>query len=60
MDTADRVAYLARIGYRGAIEPSPAVLSTRRQTRHASNCILICARLRTVDFESSPLQKSLS
>lgn len=27
MDTADRMAYLARIGYRGATEPSPAVLA---------------------------------
>jgi N-hydroxyarylamine O-acetyltransferase len=27
MDPADRVAYLARIGYRGATEPSPAVLA---------------------------------
>jgi len=41
MDTADRMAYLARIGYRGAIEPSPAVLAD-----------LQLAHLLTVPFEN--------
>jgi N-hydroxyarylamine O-acetyltransferase len=41
MDMADRVAYLARIGYRGATEPSPAVLAD-----------LHLAHLLTVPFEN--------
>jgi len=41
MDTADRVAYLARIGYRGAIDPSPALLAD-----------LQLAHLLTVPFEN--------
>jgi len=41
MDTADRVAYLARIGYGGATEPSPAVLAE-----------LQLAHLLTVPFEN--------
>ena len=41
MDTADREAYLARIGYGGATEPSPAVLAD-----------LQLAHLLTVPFEN--------
>lgn len=41
MDPADRVAYLARIGYRGGTEPSPAVLAD-----------LQLAHLLTVPFEN--------
>jgi N-hydroxyarylamine O-acetyltransferase len=41
MNTADRVTYLARIGYRGATEPSPAVLAD-----------LQLAHLLTVPFEN--------
>jgi len=41
MDTADRMTYLARIGYRGATEPSPAVLAD-----------LQFAHLLTVPFEN--------
>jgi len=41
MDTADQVAYLARIGYTGATEPSPAVLAD-----------LQLAHLLTVPFEN--------
>jgi N-hydroxyarylamine O-acetyltransferase len=41
MDTADRVAYLARIGYSGATEPSPAILAD-----------LQLAHLRAVPFEN--------
>jgi len=41
MDPADRAAYLARIGYRGATEPSPAVLAELQR-----------AHLLTVPFEN--------
>jgi N-hydroxyarylamine O-acetyltransferase len=41
MDTAERIAYLARIGYRGATEPSPTTLAD-----------LQYAHLRTVPFEN--------